>query len=754
MKNIALARQHISNVIRPCIDKSEQVNFTALHNMSFLKHTILFFALLVMGISAHGQVCNLDFSLGPDAALNCNEALTLSAPASYTYLWNTTETTQSIDVNVSGTYFCTISETLETVVANGDFSDDINDFATDYAPGTGGAWGLLSAAGQYAIAANSADVHNNFVFCYDHTVGDASGSMLIVNGAALPDFKVWYQTVAVSPNTDYEFSFWTMSTVNATPAELNLTVDGIQIGATFFLTSATCDWQNYTTTWNSGVNTTVEIAIVNQSTSADGNDFAIDDIGFSPTCFFTDEIEILIPVAPEVTVDPDLTICMGEAAFLTAQSSIPGSTFTWQPGDLTGASITVTPSVNTEYSVFTTSPQSCDSEPMSLMVTVVDPGNYTLNLPTNFSTCSGISVQLNYETTDQGTFSWQPTTGLDNPSIGNPNATVSVDTDYTVTYTNACGQTQAANTTILANEVSFDLGPDILLCENESFTVTLTEGPVYTWQDGSNGNQFTFSETGIYMVTGVENNCTYSETIVVNITDNPDIDITGTLEVCPGDQGALTATAGNYSYIWNDGGDGNTIAITAGGIYSVDVTDLESGCQASAAVQVDNLPLPKVTLSETLDLCIGTTKNILALSANNSDLTWQDGTAGGNYEIASEGLYNVTATTVCGSIVKTLEVTEVNCEQTLFIPNSFSPNGDGFNDLFKAVGQGIFTFDIKIYDRWGSLLFSTKDIDQGWNGSENNEGYYVSNDTYTYIATVEYIDGSVVTKRGIINLIR
>lgn len=722
--------------------------------MPLFKPTILFLAILVLGVSAQGQICDLDFSLGPDATLNCEEASTLTAPPGYTYLWNTAETTQSIEVDVSGTYSCTISETQQTIVLNGDFSDGTNDFATDYAPGSGGAWGLLSNAGQYAIAANPADVHNNFVSCFDHNVGDATGSMLIVNGAALPNFRVWYQTVAVTPNTDYEFSYWATSVVGDTPAELNFTVDGVELGNTFSLSTTTCDWQYYSTTWNSGLNVSVEIAIVNQSTSESGNDFAIDDIGFSPVCFFTDEIEILIPITPEVTVSPDLIICAGENAVLNATSTIPGSTYTWQPGDLTGATISVTPSADTEYTVFTTSPQNCDSESESIAVSVIDPGNYDLNVPANYSTCADIPIQLNYQGTDQGTFSWQPATGLDNPSIANPTATVSSNTNYTVTFTNACGQTQIANTTVLANEISFSLGPDLTLCEGETETVILTEGPEYTWQDGSSGNQYTFSESGIYMVTGVENNCTYSETIVVNVIDNPDIEITGTMEICPGEPGSLSATAGNYSYEWNDGEDGNTIEISTGGIYTVDVIDLQSGCMGSAAVQVTTLPLPKVTLGETLDLCKGSTKTILALSDNNSDLMWDDGTAGGNYDISSEGVYSVTATTVCGTRTKSIEVTEVNCEQTLFIPNSFTPNGDGINDIFKAVGQGIISFDFKIYNRWGVLQFSTNDIEEGWNGSFNNNGYYVDNTACAYIVNVEYLDGSAETYTGMVNVIR
>jgi gliding motility-associated-like protein len=559
--------------------------------------------------NTQNQVCDIDYTLGPDATLNCGETTTLSAPDGYAYLWNTGETTQSIQVDVSGTYSCTISETQQTVVVNGDFSNGINDFGTDYAPGTGGAFGLLSAAGQYAVAASPSDVHTNFLSCFDQTVGDDTGSMLILNGSDLPDSRVWFQTVNVTPNTDYEFSFWAMPVAanNTSLPELFMTVDGNQVGATFFLPDNSCEWQNYSTIWNSGANTSIEIAIGNQSSSPNGNDFAIDDIELSAVCEFTDEIEITVPPIPEISVDADTSICAGENIVLTAESDIPGSTFTWQPGDLTGSSIAVSPNVDTQYFVVATSPQNCVSEPQSLEVAVFD---------------------------------------------------------------------------------------------------------------------------------------------------HPNIDISGPVEICPGEEAILTATAGNFLYTWNTGDNTNSTSISNGGNYSVDVTDLQSGCQSTAVHTVANLPLPGVTLTETLELCEKTTKEVVAFSDNNSELVWQDGTVGGNYTVTSEGTYTVSATTVCGTIFESMEVTEVNCEQTLFIPNAFTPNGDGINDIFKAIGQRVVSFDFKIYNRWGNLIFSSNDIGEGWNGSYNNNGYYVENGAYPYIANVEYLDGSIETYRGMVNVIR
>jgi gliding motility-associated-like protein len=55
------------------------------------------------------------------------------------------------------------------------------------------------------------------------------------------------------------------------------------------------------------------------------------------------------------------------------------------------------------------------------------------------------------------------------------------------------------------------------------------------------------------------------------------------------------------------------------------------------------------------------------------------------------------------------------------VPNAFSPNGDGVNDAFRVFGEDILSLDLRIYDRWGTLLFQTNDPSQGWDGRYKGE---------------------------------
>jgi gliding motility-associated-like protein len=65
---------------------------------------------------------------------------------------------------------------------------------------------------------------------------------------------------------------------------------------------------------------------------------------------------------------------------------------------------------------------------------------------------------------------------------------------------------------------------------------------------------------------------------------------------------------------------------------------------------------------------------------------------------------------------------------SLYVPNAFTPNGDHLNDFFAAKGEGITSFSMNIFDRWGNLLFATDDINKGWNGKIQSGHYLLKED--------------------------
>ena len=88
----------------------------------------------------------------------------------------------------------------------------------------------------------------------------------------------------------------------------------------------------------------------------------------------------------------------------------------------------------------------------------------------------------------------------------------------------------------------------------------------------------------------------------------------------------------------------------------------------------------------------------------------------------------------------------------VFIPNTFTPNGDGRNDRFQVYGKGIISLDLQIFSQWGEKVFASKDVTGGWDGTFKGEAQPVG--VYVYMVNVVLRDGSKVSRKGTINLIR
>lgn len=250
-----------------------------------------------MTICTPGQVPLNGTVLGDFIGAEWTPAIGVLNPNSPVTTANVTQTT---------TYTLTASSLDGTnLITNANFDGGLTGFTSDYIPGTGGTFGLLSGEGQFAVATNAADTHNNFAPCTDHTGG---GSMLVVNGAGVVNQNVWCQQVAVVPGTEYAFSAWITSVVSGSPAQLQFSVNGTLLGGIFNASPVTCAWNQFFATWNSGGNTNVEICIVNQNTATGGNDFAIDDISFGELCEATDQVTITV-IELDATFTPPASVC-------------------------------------------------------------------------------------------------------------------------------------------------------------------------------------------------------------------------------------------------------------------------------------------------------------------------------------------------------------------------------------------------------------------------------------------------------------
>lgn len=206
--------------------------------------------------------------------------------------------------------------------------------------------------------------------------------------------------------------------------------------------------------------------------------------------------------------------------------------------------------------------------------------------------------------------------------------------------------------------------------------------------------------------------------------------------ICKGDSAALWTYKLPTGSLWVDGVQQYTVADTqwvkpqATTTYTIYTPDGEAF--DSVTIEVYEPPSQKILPIDTL-LCRQPYITLNAFSSG-SEYLWSNKSTAPTINVSQRGLYKVQLGLPNCRVYDSTFV-EV-CEPTLFVPNAFSPNGDGINDEFKPVGVRVHSYHLQIYDRWGRKVFESFDIHQGWDGN----GY--PTDVYVYMIRYEDDFGS------------
>lgn len=211
---------------------------------------------------------------------------------------------------------------------------------------------------------------------------------------------------------------------------------------------------------------------------------------------------------------------------------------------------------------------------------------------------------------------------------------------------------------------------------------------------------------------------------------------------------------------------GQTFNGTSGFSYLLRMIDLETGCKFDSVIALPSYPLVFANFSITpnSDECLAAEDNIITLidlSTGGTQGTWNFGN--GN-TIDYNPNQNPTQTyDVAGSYVIELEIANnfgceskaskefcINNPKKLYIPNSFSPNGDGLNDSFSVVATGAKKIKMRIYNRWQQLIFEETSDNPIWN-AKAKDGDWIMQGVYTYWVEVTWEDGSTFIKAGTVH---
>lgn len=310
-----------------------------------MKKDALIFLLSILSTTIFSQTNLTAITAQDTICQGASVALSADGDVFEMYQWSPSDWINNVNIPnpivtppTTTTYTVVGSILGNNIISNGDFSAGNSDFITAYSYGpqtNGGPWGALSEEGTYHVVPNPNDAHSNFANCDDHTTG--FGNMMVVNGVEIPNQAVWCQEVNVDQNTTYEFSTWITSVELGNPAELQFSINEVLLGSAFNAPSSTCDWLQFFETWESGNTTSAEICIVNQNISVGGNDFALDDISFSPILIDSSSVTVYVSDISGVIAAQSTPDCNGNlgTASIAVNGGFPPYTYLWDNGETT-----------------------------------------------------------------------------------------------------------------------------------------------------------------------------------------------------------------------------------------------------------------------------------------------------------------------------------------------------------------------------------------------------------------------------------
>ena len=670
---------------------------------------------------------------------------------------------------VTTTTYSFTSKTIgNNLVINGDFSNGNKDFQSDYIFANSGL-----PAGVYNVGNNIKAWHSGMISCTDHTT--ATGNMMMVNGADKRGAKVWTQTIAIRPNTNYVFSTWLQTITTINPAQLQFVINGQTIGGVINASSESCLWRQFYTTWNSGANTSATITIINLNELLDGNDFALDDIFFGEVLLKQETVKVNVSPRPLVNVGSDISICKDATVQLKAEVN-QSDNVKWIPAlyldDPNSKKPITKPLQTTTYIAEAINNEGCTQKD-TITVSVVE--KPIIEYISELETCLGTPVILNPKVQNATTYSWQPSAGLSKDNIINPTATPLATTQYTFTATNEGCSESSKISVIVKSLPEVKVTNDTTVCEASHVQLKAEGGMRFSWTPSNSLSNHSISDpiatpsqtTLYYVSTTGSNGCTGIDSVKVMVKPKPVFGVTPlSSSLCIGDTVTLTASGGDI-YKWSPA---STLLTTETEsvraipkettTYKVYIKDFvcEMEDSISTIVAVNPLPVSSVTKSGDVD-CSNT--NIQLLAKGGVGVEWFPSSGLSNTSIPNPiasprqtTTYTVTIRSQEGCLVK--DSVTVNVSNTgdkgFYVPSAFTPNYDGKNDCFRVKYLGsIDDYSIHIYNRWGEQVFYSRDISACWDGSY--KGLKQPKGVYVYYIKAKTFCGEIF-KKGTLVLVQ
>lgn len=491
-------------------------------------------------------------------------------------------------------------------------------------------------------------------------------------------------------------------------------------------------------------------------------------------CVSVQTFSITIPNAPALTPTATPASCNGSAngsASVTVSGGNAPYTYAWSPAGGNAANASGLAAGN--YTVTVTDANNCS---MSQTITITQPTALAATASATPTGCgSGTGSASATASGGTGPYSYVWSNGATTTQISNLTSQI-----YSVTITDSKGCTttaQASVTAPSAGTASVQILQPVSCFGGSngvvSASITGGTGPfTYSWSNGGTSSQISNLSAQIYSVIITDaNGCTATQSITLG---QPTI-LAGTAFSNPTQCNASTGTAAvsasggtaPYSYLWSNGANSALASNLSAQTYSVVVTDA-NGCTATNTVTVTQLGGPTANAGTDQTITIGGNVNISG--AGGVGYSWSPGgtltcttcqnpTASPSvtttYTLIVSDANGCTDSDVITVVVEPLSCKNIPNADVIFFPNAFSPNDDGENDELCLEGWDdcIKTAEIKIYSRWGELVYESDSKTFCWDGRDKFSRV-LNSAVFVYSLHVVMVSGAEKQMKGNVSLVR
>jgi gliding motility-associated-like protein len=447
---------------------------------------------------------------------------------------------------------------------------------------------------------------------------------------------------------------------------------------------------------------------------------------------------IIVTAGFPLDIGPDQALCQGDS--LVLNSGITGANFLWSDNS-TGATLTV--HQGGLYWVQVTDVAGCIMRD-SVMVTM---SSAPFSLGPDRVICAGNTTVLDAGNPGSA-YLWS-----NNATTQTIVVTTTGDYWAEVTLPSGCIRRDTVHISVASPPI-VDLGQDRSICPGAAVVLDGGNQPnaSFLWSTTAQSQSIAASAAGIYWVQVTDNfGCMGRDSISVSFAPVPLAVLGNDTSICQGDSLQLDAGNAGSTFQWSTGATAQMISVDQAGYYAVNVTS-PFGCTGSGSISVVVLSDFAVELGKDTVFCSDESWTLRAASGN-LNTVWSSGSAASTFTATESGLYWVEVWNACFAHRDSIRLTFLADSSGPFLPTAFTPNGDGLNDVFKV--EGLHTddaFALRVYDRWGKLIFETTNPLDGWDGDFQNVGAPEG----VYPIWVQVVDcrGKLRPIRGAVTLIR